>query len=101
MQRRKGMVIVPLALAGLVMLGQWMSSEKVVNPETGRAARVALSSEQEEVLGLQSYKEVLSQSRVVQSGPAYEQVVRVAERLAPATGQAAQNFKWQVSVVDS
>ena len=47
-------MIVPLLLAGLVMVGQFCGSEKVINPETGRAARVALSSEQEEALGLQS-----------------------------------------------
>lgn len=101
MQRRKGVVIVPLLLAGLVMLGQFMRSEKVVNPETGRAARVALSSEQEEALGFQSYREVLSQSKVIVSGPEYDTVVKVASRLAPTTGEAAKSFNWAVSVVDS
>jgi metalloendopeptidase OMA1, mitochondrial len=101
MQRRKGLMIAPIALAALVMLGQFCSSEKVVNPETGKAARVALSSEQEEALGLQSYQEVLSQARVIESGPEFELVRRVAERLAPTTGGAAKDFKWAVSVVDS
>jgi metalloendopeptidase OMA1, mitochondrial len=101
MQRRKGMVIVPLIIAGLVMLGQYFSSEKVINPETGRATRVALSTQQEEVLGFQSYQEVLSQSRVVETGPEHDLVVRVAQRLAPTTGEAAKDFKWAVSVVDS
>lgn len=94
-------MIAPLIIAGLVMLTQFFKSEKVVNPETGKSARVALSSEQEETLGLQSYKEVLSQSRVVQSGKDYDMVVRVASRIEPATGPAAQNFNWQVSVVES
>jgi len=101
MQRRKGIVIAPLLLAGLVMLGQYFHSEKVVNPETGRAARVAMSAQQEEALGFQSYQEVLSQSRVVETGPEHDMVLRVAQRLAPATGEAAKNFKWEVSVVES
>jgi metalloendopeptidase OMA1, mitochondrial len=101
MQRRKGLMIVPMLLAGLVMLGQFCSSEKVVNPETGRAARVALSSDQEEALGLQSYQEVLSQSKVLTSGREHDLVRKVASRLAPATGEAAKDFKWEVSVVDS
>src|SRR5687767_3084767 len=101
MQRRKGIVIVPLLIAGLVMLFQYMSSEKVVNPETGRAARVAMSAEQEEALGFQSYREVLSQAQVVTSGPEFELVKRVASRLAPATGEAAKHFEWEVSVVQS
>ncbi|HUS35883.1 MAG TPA: M48 family metallopeptidase [Verrucomicrobiae bacterium] len=101
MQRRKGMMIAPLLIAGLVMMFQFMKSEKVVNPETGRAARVAMSSEQEKALGFQSYQEVLSQSRVVQSGPEHDLVMRVASKLAPATGEAAKDFDWEVSVVDS
>jgi metalloendopeptidase OMA1, mitochondrial len=101
MQRRKGMMIVPLLLAGLVMMGQYCSSEKVVNPETGRAARVAMSSQQEEALGLQSYQEVLSQSQVLESGPEHDMVVKIAKRLAPATGEAAKDFQWAVSVVQS
>ena len=94
-------MIVPLLLAGLVMLGQYLSSEKVVNPETGPAARVAMSSEQEQALGFQSYREVLSQARVVASGPEHDMVVRVASRLEPTTGEAARNFDWEVSVVQS
>src|SRR5688572_30241531 len=101
MQRRKGFIMAPLLIAGLVMLFQYMSSEKVVNPETGRAARVAMSVEQEQALGFQSYREVLSQSQVVTSGPEHELVMKVAARLAPATGEAARNFDWEVSVVQS
>ena len=93
--------MVPLLIAGVVVLFQYCGSEKAVNPETGRAARVALSSEQEESLGLQSYREVLSQSEIVSSGPENDLVVRVARRLAPATGEAAKDFKWQVSLVRS
>lgn len=99
--RRKSAMIIPLLLAGVVVLFQYCTSEKVRNPETGKSARVALSSEQEETLGLQSYREVLQQSQVISSGPEYEMVRRVAERLARATGPAAQHFKWQVSLVQS
>ncbi len=99
--RRKGIAIVPLVLAGVFALFQYFSSEKVANPETGRKARVALSSQQEEALGLQSYREVLSKSEVISSGPEHDLVVRVAERLARATGEAAKEFNWQVSLVRS
>jgi predicted Zn-dependent protease len=101
MERRKGIVIVPLLLAGLVMLGQYFSASKYTNPETGRTTRVGMSSEQEQALGFQSYQEVLSQSRVINSGPEHDMVVRVASRLEPTTGEAAKNFDWEVSVVDS
>ena len=97
---RKGTIaVIPICLALVVMAFKYCTAEKVVNPLTGETARVALSSEQEEMLGLQSYREVLSQVDVVTSGPEYDVVVRVAERLARVTGDAAENFKWQVSLV--
>jgi len=97
--KRKKFIIFPLLLAGVVMLFQYFSSEKFTNPITGRSARVALSSEQEEALGLQSFQEVLSQSEVVESGTEHEFVVKVAERLARATGDDARDFRWAVSLV--
>lgn len=83
------------------MLFQYCGANKVINPETGKKTRVALSSEQERALGLQSYEEVLSQSDVISSGPEYELVVGVAERLKPTTGETAKEFQWQVSLVRS
>lgn len=99
--RRKGVVIFPLLIAGVVMLFQYCGSERVTNPETGRSARVALSTEQEESIGLQSYREVLSQSEIVPSGPEYDMVVRVVRRLAAVTGDAAKHFNWHVTLVRS
>src|ERR1051326_5577031 len=99
MERRKGIVFAPLLLAALVMVTQYMRSEKVVNPETGRASRVAMSTEQEQALGFESYREVLSQAQVVRDGPEHDLVVRVASRLEPTTGEAAKHFDWEVSVV--
>jgi metalloendopeptidase OMA1, mitochondrial len=97
--KRLRLGIIPLIVAMLFMVFQYFSSEKVTNPVTGKSARVALSTEQEEMLGLQSFREVLSQSEVVESGPERELIVKVAERLARATGDDARDFKWQVSVV--
>src|SRR5436190_4790782 len=99
--RRRHVVIWPLLIAALIAGWRYFSAEKVTNPETGRTTRVALSSEKEEQLGLQSYQEVLSQAQVVESGPERDMVVRVAQRLAPATGAAAKDFKWQVNLLRS
>lgn len=99
--RNKKLAIIPLLIAGVFVLFQYFGADKVTNPETGKTARVALSPAQEETLGLQSYREVLSQSQTIQSGPDSDMVVRVAERLARATGDAAKDFKWQVSLVQS
>lgn len=99
--RRRSLTIFPLILAAMFAAYQWFSAEKVTNPETGRAMRVAMSTEQEQALGLQSYQQVLSQSNVVTSGPELELVQRVASRLAGAVGSSASGFDWQVSLIDS
>lgn len=99
--KRGRFAVIPILLALVVMGFQYCTAEKVKNPLTGKTARVGLSSDQEESLGLQAYREVLSQSDVIESGTEYELVRRVAGRLAPATGEAAKQFRWQVSVVRS
>jgi len=97
---RKKFVLWPLLIAGVVVLFQYCSSQKYVNPETGRAARVAMSEGQEAALGLQSYQEVLSTSRVITEGPQVDVVQRVMRRLVAGTGNAGRTMEWQVSVVD-
>jgi metalloendopeptidase OMA1, mitochondrial len=100
-RRRRRLVLWPLAIAAAIAAFQYFSSQKYVNPETGRAAHVALSEGQEAALGLQSYQDVLSQSQVISSGPQVEMVLKVMNRLEAATGSAGKNMDWQVSVVDS
>jgi predicted Zn-dependent protease len=90
----------PILAAGLFLLYQYFSSEKFVNPETGRVSHVAMSPDQEAALGLQSYRQVLSQSQTIDSGPQLESVKRVASRLATATGKAGGSFEWMVSLVN-
>lgn len=91
----------PLLLAGLFFAYQYFSSEKFVNPETGRASHVGMSTREEALLGLQGYQQVLAQSESIDSGPELEMVRRVASRLAGATGKAGADFDWQVSLIRS
>jgi predicted Zn-dependent protease len=91
----------PLILAGLFFAYQYFSSEKFVNPETGRKSHVGLSSQQEAALGLQSYQEVLSQAQTIDQGPELNMVKRVASRLAAATGKAGADFQWQVALIQN
>lgn len=97
--RKRHFVIWPLVLAGIIGAYQYFGSQKYINPETGRASRVALSSDQESALGLQAYQEVLSESDVEAQGPDVSLVKRVMSRLIAATGDAGKGFDWQVSVV--
>jgi metalloendopeptidase OMA1, mitochondrial len=92
---------IPLLLAGLFFAYQYFSSEKFVNPETGRASHVGMSTRDEALLGLQGYEQVLAQSESIDSGPELEMVRRVASRLASATGKVSGDFDWQVSLIRS
>ena len=91
----------PLLLAGLFFAYQYFSSEKFVNPETGRKSHVAMSNREEALLGLQSYQQVLAQSESIDSGQELEMIKRVASRLASATGKAGADFDWQVLLIRS
>jgi len=63
---------VPLLLAGLFFAYQYFSSEKFVNPETGRASHVGMSTREEALLGLLDYEQVPAQSESIDSGPELE-----------------------------
>jgi metalloendopeptidase OMA1, mitochondrial len=98
---RTGLKLAPLIIAGVFILFQFLSAERFKNPETGKVQRVAMSTQQEESLGLQAFQEVLATADVVESGPTFDAVRRVASRIAAQTGTAASSFNWQVSVVNS
>lgn len=89
----------PLILAGLFLAYQYFSSEKFVNPETGRRSHVGMSSQQEAALGLQSYRQVLAQAQTIDTGSDLEMVKEIASRLARSTGNAGADFQWQVSLI--
>ena len=91
----------PIVLALAFIAWKYFSAETFTNPETGEKHRVGMSENQEQRLGLQSYQQVLSEENVLSSGPEVDLVTKVAKRLAAATGDAAKNFEWAVSVVQS
>ncbi|HEX8312172.1 MAG TPA: M48 family metallopeptidase [Chthoniobacteraceae bacterium] len=97
----KRIQFLPIVLAVVFIAWKYFTAETFVNPETGQKHRVGMSEDQEQRLGLQSYQQVLSEAQVVRSGPEVDLVKRVAGRLAGATGEAAKDFEWAVSVVQS
>ncbi|WP_373652532.1 M48 family metallopeptidase [Schlesneria sp. DSM 10557] len=74
----------------------------------GRVQVVAMNPAQEAKLGLQAFREVLSDAQVVRQGPAASKVREIAERLIEATsnesfqklvGTPIPDFDWQLEVV--
>ncbi len=98
---RRRFKLLPIVIALAVLAFQFFSSEKLVNPITGEAHRVGMSEEQEAALGLQSYEQILSQEKVISSGPELETIRGIARRLTAAVGDDGADFQWDVSLIDS
>src|SRR5260370_38521708 len=89
----------PLVLAALYFGYQYFSSEKFVNPETGRKSHVGMSVQQETALGFQTYRQGLSEARTIGSGPSFEMVKTDANKMAAAHGKAGQGIDSESSLL--
>ena len=87
----------PIIFAAIAVGWVYLTSETFVNPETGRKVHEGLSEAQEQQLG----REVVSHSSIVQSGPAYDVVRRVASRLVRVVDTGSEQYQWQVAVVQN
>ena len=74
-------------------------SNRETVPLTGRSQVVDLTREEEATLGAQSYREILSQSQVVPSGAAVEQIRRIGRRLARVSEDPG--FRWEFNLIQS
>ena len=105
-----------IILAFLVYAGYYYFSNLQQSSLTGRKQLIATDSQQESALGLQAYKEVLSQSQVVASGPQVSEIQGIMQRLVAVAPKveadlAAEkgvkphidwgSFNWEVSVLQS
>lgn len=95
----------PIVLFVLYLGYYWMSHQQEV-PVTGRTQLVDLSREQEAALGLQSYREILSQSQVVPGGAQVEAVRAIGGRLVAAAKEVApdvpwEHFDWEFNLIES
>ncbi len=95
----------PIVLFVLYLGYYWVSNRDEV-PMTGRSQLVGMTPEQELSLGLQSYRQILSQERVVSGGPQVDKVRDIGTRLVQAAQRIVPNvdwgnFEWQFNLVDS
>ena len=93
--------LLPILFAAIVFGWVYLTSETFTNPETGKKVHVGLSDSQEQQLGLQSFQEVVHESNLVQSGPAYDLVRKVAARLVRVVDTGSRHYQWQIAVVDN
>ena len=73
------LTLAPIMIALGIVLFKLYTASKVVNPETGRVARVGLNPEEEQRLGIEAYAQVRKDeaSKIVQSGSEVDLVKRV------------------------
>ncbi len=83
----------------LCYAGYFYISNRETVPLTGRSQVVDLSREEEAALGVQSYREILSESQVVQGGPALQQIRRIGQRLAKVSEDPG--FRWEFNLIQS
>jgi len=68
-------------------------------PLTGRKQFVDIDQETEIALGLQSYQEVMSQSRVISSGETASLIKEVGSKIAKVSNK--NDFDWEFNLIDS
>jgi predicted Zn-dependent protease len=98
--RRGGAIrLLPIVLFGLYLAYYYFSNQHEV-PITGRSQLVDISREQEKALGLQSYQQILSDSKVLRSGQSVDLVREIGNRLSKVLDEDP-GFDWEFNVIDS
>ena len=98
--RRGGALrLLPIVLFGLYLAYYYFSNQEEV-PLTGRSQLVDITREQEAALGLQTYQQVLAESKVLRSGQAVELVREIGYRLAKVIDDDP-GFDWEFNVIES
>jgi len=91
-----GIKLLPIILAALYM-GYFYFSNRQTVPLTGRKQLVDISREQEAALGLQSYRQVIQQSRVVRDGQAAQLVRDVGQKISAVAEDPG--FQWEYNLI--
>ena len=112
---RRGLKLWPILLFGAYFAYYYFSHSNEAS-FTGRKQLLDSSAQEEAALGLQSYREILSQANVVTNGPLPQQVREIAQRLGEAAPKVEKYladtagvpsttdwsaFNWEVSVIES
>ena len=107
-QRSMAIRFAPIIIA--LLMGVFMAVRGCQEGPFGRQQIVGMAPQEEAALGLQSFQQVLAQSRVIGRGPLPEAVTRIGRRLAEASESPAftealklppQKFEWDFRVVES
>ena len=100
--RRRGGFRWQIMLLFAVGAGVYYLMNQETVPLTGRKQLRTMEHSQEMALGLQSYQQILSDSRVVSPNePVVQAVQQIGERLKRAAAPEDPGFEWAFNVIDS
>ena len=100
--RRRGGFRWQIMLLFAVGAGVYYLMNQETVPLTGRKQLRTMEHSQEMALGLQSYQQILSDSRVVSPDePVVQAVQQIGERLKRAAAPEDPGFEWAFNVIDS
>jgi len=88
----------PLVLFGAFFAWYYFTNQEVV-PLTGRKQLVDLSREQEAALGLEAYRQILDQSKIVAGGADVDAIREIGRRLAAVADDPG--FEWEFNLIAS
>jgi metalloendopeptidase OMA1, mitochondrial len=94
--------LIAIAIAAIVVVITLLATtHKQKTPVTHRTQRVGLSEKQQMQLGAQEYAKELKQSRarIIDSGPDYKEVQRVAKRIETVAARDRPSFVWKVTLL--
>jgi predicted Zn-dependent protease len=97
-RRGTGFKIFPLIAFAIYGLYYYVSNQETV-PLTGRKQLVEISRDQEAALGLQSYRQILRQERVITTGQNAETIKETGRRLSAVAEDPG--FQWDYNLIDS
>ncbi|MDX1380872.1 MAG: M48 family metallopeptidase [Xanthomonadales bacterium] len=93
------LTLLPIILFAIYFGYTWLTKREEV-PVTGRQQLVDMSVEQEMALGLQSYRQIMSESRVVDPAePVVAEVREVGRHIARAADDVDPGFEWEFNVI--
>jgi len=96
--RGSGVKLLPILLFAIYGVYYFFSNREVV-PLTGRKQLVDMSRDQESALGLQSYRQILRQERVVTDGKNAQLVKEIGRRISAVAEDPG--FQWDYNLIDS
>ena len=101
--RRSGLAIALPLIIGLAVVGfRYCSAEDQIVPIIGREQKVGMSDDQQIQLGAQYYDQFLGQEAdaIIDSGPAFETVTEVTDRIIEVATEYKPDFEWDVTLID-